>query len=152
MSSLQLQEEVFVQQPEGYVKKGGEHKVLKLKKALYGLHQAPRAWNSKLDVTLTALGFMKSSSEPVIYIRKSGSSQLIVGVYVDDLVITGPDRSGICSFKKEMATKFKMTDLGLLRYYLGIEVKHCDDGICLSQGAYALKILERARMAECNSW
>jgi hypothetical protein len=147
----ELQEEVFVQQPEGYVKKGSEHKVLKLKKALYGLRQAPRAWNSKLDVTLRALDFLKSSSEPAIYIRKSGSSQLIVGLYVDDLVITGLDRRDICSFKKEMATKFKMSDLGLHQYYLGIEVKHCEDGICLSQGAYALKILERARMAGCNS-
>jgi hypothetical protein len=111
-----------MQQPKGYVKKGSEHKVLKLKKALYGLHQAPRAWNSKVDVTLTALGFMKSSSEPAIYIRKSESSQLIVGMYVDDFVITRP-------------AKFKMSDLGLLQYYLGIEVKHCEDGISLNQGA-----------------
>jgi hypothetical protein len=60
----ELKEEVFVEQPEGFIKKGSEHKVLRLKKALYGLHQVPRAWNTKLDVTLTSLGFKKKSSEP----------------------------------------------------------------------------------------
>jgi hypothetical protein len=94
-----LHEEVFVQQPGGFVT---EHKVLRLRKALYGLHQAPRAWNAKLDCTLSSLGFVRSSSEPAIYTRRSNSSQLVVGVYVDDLVITGPDRKEICMFKKEM--------------------------------------------------
>jgi hypothetical protein len=65
---------------------------------------------------------MRSSSEPAIYTRKCKSSQLIVGVYVDDLVITGPESGDICMFK-EITTKFKMSDLGLLWYYLGIEVK-----------------------------
>jgi hypothetical protein len=146
-----LQEEVYVEQRACFIKKGSEHQVLKLRKALYGLHQAPRAWNEKLDTTLTELGFMKSPSEPAIYTRKSGSSQLVVGVYVDDLVITGADGDDINCFKQEMATAFKMSDLDLLRYYLGIEVKQGSDGIMLSQGAYALKILEKAGMAGCNS-
>jgi hypothetical protein len=115
--------EVFVQQPEGFVKKGSEHKVLKLRKALYGLHQAPRAWNAKLDCTLSSLGFVRSSFEPAINTRRSNPSQLVVGVYVDDLVITGPDRKEIHMFKEEMVTEFKMSDLGLLQYYLGIEVR-----------------------------
>jgi hypothetical protein len=85
------------------VKVGSEHKVLKLKKALYGLHQAPRAWNVKLDSTLMSLGFMRSLSEPVIYIRRSDSSQLTVGVNVDDLVIIRPHKEEICKFKREMA-------------------------------------------------
>jgi hypothetical protein len=119
----ELQEEVSMQQPTSFVKEGNEHKVLKLKKAMYGLHQAPRAWNAKLDDTLTSLGFMRRSSKPVIYTRKNKSSQLIVGIYVDDLVITGPDSEDICMFKKEMVGVFKMADLGLLRYYLGIEVR-----------------------------
>jgi hypothetical protein len=146
-----LHEEVFVQQPGGFVKEGSEHKVLRLRKALYGLHQAPRAWNAKLDCTLSSLGFVRSSSEPAIYTRRSNSSQLVVGVYVDDLVITGPDRKEICMFKKEMAAEFKMSDLGLLRYYLGIEVRQSAEGITLSQGAYAQKILEKAGLTGCNS-
>jgi hypothetical protein len=64
-----LHEEIFVQQPGLFVKKGSENKVLKLRKALFGLHQAPRAWNAKLDCTLLSLGFVRSPSEPTIYTR-----------------------------------------------------------------------------------
>jgi hypothetical protein len=110
-----LHEEVFVEQPVGFIKKGSDQKVLKLRKALYGLHQAPRAWNTKLDDTMTVLGFARSLSEPSIYTRKSGQSQLIVGVYVDNLVITGADYDDIGKFKKEMSAAFKMSDLGVLR-------------------------------------
>jgi hypothetical protein len=97
--------------------------VLKLKKALYGLHQAPRAWNAKLDDTLLSLGFRRTPSEHGIYVRRNGNVQLVVGVYVDDFIITGSDHGNIRSFKEEMAATFKMSDLGLLHYYLGIEVK-----------------------------
>jgi hypothetical protein len=67
-----LHEEVFVEQPMGFIKAGEEHKVLKLRKALYGLHQAPRAWNKKLDNTLVSFGFCKCPSEPAIYTRSRG--------------------------------------------------------------------------------
>jgi hypothetical protein len=76
--------------------------------------------------------------------------QLVVGVYVDDLIITGSDRDNIRPFKEEMATTFKMSDLSLLHYYLGIEVKQSASGISLSQSAYAMKILERSDMTGCN--
>jgi hypothetical protein len=76
--------------------------------------------------------------------------QLVVGVYVDDLIITGSDRDNIRSFKEEMAVTFKMSDLGLLHYYLGIEVKQSASSISLSQGAYVMKILERSDMIGCN--
>ncbi|KAL6647280.1 hypothetical protein ACP70R_014717 [Stipagrostis hirtigluma subsp. patula] len=118
-----LQGEVYVEQPAGFTVTGKEHKVLKLRKALYGLHQAPRAWNGKLDDTLLSLGFRRSPSEHAVYIRRNGDAQLVVGVYVDDLVITGSSCDDIRLFKKEMASAFKMSDLGLLHYYLGIEVK-----------------------------
>jgi hypothetical protein len=70
---------------------------------------------------------------------------------VDDLVVTGPDREDINIFKEEMTSVFQMSDLGLLRYYLGIEVKQCADGIMLSQGVYVVKILEKVGMTKCNS-
>jgi hypothetical protein len=117
-----LHEEVFVQQPIGFMKSGEEHKVLKLRKALYGLHQALRAWNAKLDDTLISLGFSRCPSEPAIYTRRSGQNQLVIGVYVDDLMIMGADSGDIKKFKPEMENVFRMSDLGLLRYYLGIEV------------------------------
>jgi hypothetical protein len=124
--------------------------VLKLKKALYGLHQVPRVRNAKLDDTLLSLGFQRALSEHTIYVRRNGNVQLVVGVYVDDLIITGSDRDNIRSFKEEMAAAFKMSDLGLLHYYLGIEVKQSTSHILLSQGAYAMKILERSGMKGCN--
>lgn len=146
-----LQEEVYVEQPAGFITASDEHKVLKLKKALYGLHQAPRAWYAKLDNTLAMLGFGRRPSEPALYTRRSGSQLVVVGMYADDLVITGTNSCDIDKFKAEMASEFKMSDLGLLRYYLGIEVKQSSKGISLNQGAYAAKILERSGMAGCNS-
>jgi hypothetical protein len=145
-----LQEEVYVEQPTGFIVAGKEHKVLKLKKALYGLHQAPQAWNAKLDGTPLSLGFRRTPSEHTIYIRWNGNVQLVIGVYVDSLIITGSNCDNIRSFKEEMTAAFKMGDLGLLHYYLGIEVKQNASGISLSQGAYVMKILERSDMTECN--
>jgi hypothetical protein len=74
-----------------------------------------------------------------------------VGIYVDDLIITGNDDAEINNFKLQMSAKFKMCDLGLLSFYLGINVKHGSDGINMSQAMYAHKILERAGMGSCNS-
>ena len=103
-----------------------------------------------MDKELIALGFVRSKLEHAVYRRSNKSSFLLVGVYVDDLVISGPSVSDIRQFKQEMMRKFNMSDLGLLSYYLGIEVKQGDDGITLSQSAYAVKILENAGMLNCN--
>lgn len=146
----ELKEEVYVQHPPGSHTAGNEQKVLRLRKALYGLRQAQRAWNAKLDATMVALGFQRSSSEHGIYIRKKGGGRLIVGVYVDDLIITGTSPSLISKFKAEMQKEFHMSDLGLLSYYLGIEVKQGAGEIFLNQAAYAGKLLERCGLKNCN--
>ncbi|GJU21073.1 zinc finger, CCHC-type containing protein [Tanacetum coccineum] len=117
-----LKEEVYVTQPEGFIQQGNSGKVYKLTKALYGLRQAPRAWNVKLDQTLKSLDFKKCNLEQAVYTKRSKTSTLIVGVYVDDLIITGTPRKEIDLFKSQMKDKFEMSDLGLLAYYLGIEV------------------------------
>jgi hypothetical protein len=117
---------------------------------LYGLRQAPRAWNSKLDKQLVTLGFVKSKLDNAVCRRSSRNSFLLVGVYVDDLIISGPSVHEIRKFKSEMMSKFSMSDLGLLSYYLGIEVKQGESQITLSQGAYARKILG-VGMQNCNS-
>ena len=93
---------------------------------------------------------MRSKLEHAVYRRSNKESFLLVGVYVDDLVISGPSLNDITKFKTEMKKKFIMSDLGLLSYYLGIEVKQGDDGITLSQYAYSKKILESAGMQNCN--
>ena len=146
----ELEEEVYVVQPPGFTAAGEESKVLKLRKALYGLKQAPRAWNAKLDATLGSLGFSRCPSEHAVYARGTASSRLVVGVYVDDLIITGSDKEEIDGFKKEMQALFDMSDLGRLHYYLGIEVRQHNGGIDLGQAAYAAKILDKADMTGCN--
>jgi hypothetical protein len=146
----ELLEEVYVSQPPGFVDDNHKNKVYRLHKALYGLRQAPRAWNAKFDSSLLSLGFHRSSSEHGVYTRTRGGRRLTVGVYVDDLIITGDHDDEIRSFKGEMMKLFKMSDLGALRYYLGIEVTQDSDGITLGQAAYASKILEKAGLKDCN--
>ncbi|CAA7055275.1 unnamed protein product [Microthlaspi erraticum] len=146
----ELKEIVYVSQPEGFEVKGSENKVYKLHKALYGLRQAPRAWNNKLNQILMELKFVKCSKEPSVYRKAIGDSLLLIAVYVDDLFVTGTNRRIIDEFKDEMATKFDMSDLGKLTYYLGMEVKQHDGGIMLNQKRYALKILEEAGMENSN--
>ena len=108
----ELAEEVYVRQPPGFVITGAEHKVLRLRRVLYGLRQAPRAWYEKLDSTLQKLGFQQSEHEHAIYCRANNGGRLLVGVYVDDLIITGTTPAEIRRFKEEMKTQFKMSDLG----------------------------------------
>ncbi|WVZ50199.1 hypothetical protein U9M48_001476 [Paspalum notatum var. saurae] len=146
-----LAEDVYVQQPPGFLVGDNENKVLKLRKALYGLHQAPRAWYARLDAELISLGFKRSKLEYAVYRRGESGTPLLVGVYVDDLIICGPSKESIAKFKQEMMQRFSMTDLGPLSYYLGIEVRQGDGEITLSQSAYAAKILENAGMTDCNA-
>jgi hypothetical protein len=94
-----LKEEVYVHQPAGFVDDENPDKVLKLRKALYGLRQAPRAWNAKLDSSLVSLGFKRCRLDHALYRRESGNSYLLVGVYVDDLIITGATGDAISQFK-----------------------------------------------------
>jgi hypothetical protein len=97
-----LNEEVYVHQPPGFAIPGKEGKVLRLRKALYSLRQAPRAWNAKLDSTLKGMGFGQSPHEAAIYRRGNGGNTLLMGVYVDDLVITGTKNAEVAAFKEEM--------------------------------------------------
>ncbi|KAK9076083.1 hypothetical protein SSX86_004416 [Deinandra increscens subsp. villosa] len=147
----EIQEEVYVTQPDGFEIKGKEDYVYKLHKALYGLKQAPRAWNAKLDKTLKDLGFTKCIHDAGVYVIKRSGFVLILCVYVDDILLTGTREKDIQSFKEKMKTHFEMSDLGLLTYYLGIEVHQKSDGISIMQRAYAKKVLKLAGMDECNS-
>jgi hypothetical protein len=145
-----LGEEVYVSQPPMFIKQGEEKKVYRLHKALYGLRQAPRVWNSKLDTVLHDLGFTKCKAEHGLYTRVKNRVRLIVGVHVDDLVILGECDKEVNLFKGEMKRVFWMSDLGPLSYYLGIEVKQGAHGIQVSQSSYAMKLLEKAGMGSCN--
>lgn len=94
-----LQEEIYVEQPEGFVTPGQEEKVYLLRKALYGLRQAPKAWYSKMDEHLLGLGFKKSLSESTLYVKKLVSDLVVVSLYVDDMLVTGSNSAQITAFK-----------------------------------------------------
>jgi len=146
----ELEEEVYVSQPEGYTVKNKEHLVLRLSKALYGLRQAPRAWNIRLDKSLKNLGFRRCVQEQAVYTRGEGRAAVVIGVYVDDLIVTGDDPMQIQAFKQQMTKQFEMSDLGLLSYYLGIEVSQQERCLTLKQTGYAVKVLTQFGMMDCN--
>nr|GEW39852.1 zinc finger, CCHC-type [Tanacetum cinerariifolium] len=129
---------------------GNSGKVYKLTKALYGLRQALRAWNMKLVQTLKLLDFKKCNLEQAVYTKRSKTSTLIVGVYVDDLIITDTLRKELEVFKTQKEEKFEMSDLGLLAYYLGIEVTQTSGEITIKQTGYINKILKETSMTDSN--
>ena len=146
----EIEEDIYVNQLEGFIKKGKEYYDLKLKKALCRLKQAPRAWNCKLDDTLKSMGFIKSVSDISVYTSSSKEDKLLVGVYVDDLIITRSNIEGIEGFKSSMKTKFEMTDFGFLNSYLGIEVIQGTTKIKMCQTNYVLKVLDEFNMKDYN--
>ena len=145
-----IEEDIYVDQPEGFIQAGKESYVLKLRKAMYGLRQAPRARYSKLDGTLTSMGFIRSINDQAVYTSNRSERKLWVGVYVDDMIITGSNPEKIELFKISMKTKFEMTDFGLLNSYLGIQIMQEEEEIKICQTCYAMKLLENFKMSDCN--
>ena len=115
-----LNEEIYVEQSDGFEKEITSNKVYFLKKALYGLKQAPKAWYNKLNSHLLSLSFERSMNEVVLYMKYVDKHKLIVSIYVDDLLIIGNNEQLVEEFKANMKDKFEMNELGLLTYFLGI--------------------------------
>ena len=148
----ELNEEIFIEQPCGYVQKGNEQKVYKLKKALYGLKQAPHAWYSRIEAYFMTEVFEKCDYEHTLFIKTNKEGKvLIVSLYVDDLIFVGNDELMFVEFKHSIKHEFDMTDLGKMRYFLGLEVLQKSDGIFISKKKYALKVLNRFGMDKSNS-
>jgi len=144
-----LQEPTYVEPPEGYRE---EEYVWLLKRALYGLKQSPREWYNALKEFLESLGFHHINADHSVFVNRS--KRLIVTAYVDDLLIVGPKGTAeIPKLKKELAVRFKMTDLGPCHHYLGMEITR-DRGnrtLHLSQRTYIEKVLERFGMLQCKA-
>ena len=147
----ELKEEVYVEQPAGFVKKGEEEKVYKLKKELYGLKQAPRAWYSRIEAYFIREEFERCSSEHTLFKKSKGGKLLIVSLYVDDLIFTGNDKSMCDEFKNSMMSEFDMSDLGKMKHFLGVEVKQCAGGIFICQRRYAKEVLARFGMEDSSA-
>lgn len=145
-----VDEDIFVYQPEGYAVKGKEQLVCKLNKAVYGLKQAARQWNLKLDEVLTSLGFESLPSEPCIY-RHTTNHNLMVGVYVDDLIVIGREKD-VIRFKLEIANKFKTTDKGQLKFCLNMFIEWSNDRkiLKISQQNFVSELLQQYEMDNCK--
>ena len=135
-----IDEEVYIEQPEGFEVNNRDTHVCRLKKALYGLKQAPRAWYARMYAYLLRIGFVKSIVDPKLYFKVEDNESVIILLYVDELFITGVEQR-IRECKKMMEVKFEMKHLGLMDYYLGLEVWQKPGEIYLGQGKYIIELL-----------
>ena len=138
-----LEEEIYMHLPEGYATPG---KVAHLLKSLYGLKQSPRQWYAELSKFLLDLGFTRSKADETFYFKLD----LWILVYVDDLFIAG-ELSNITELKEQLASRFKMKDLGKLSLFLGMQLDQQPDCLLLTQSHYLNRVLEKFSMSECNA-
>ncbi|KAG7559405.1 Integrase catalytic core [Arabidopsis thaliana x Arabidopsis arenosa] len=139
----ELEEEVYMKPPPGLEDHNAPGKVFKLKKAIYGLKQSPRAWYHKLSTTLLDRGFKKSEADNTLFTLPSKEGIVVILVYVDDIIISGNDKVGIQETKAFLKSVFDIKDLGELKYFLGIEVCRSKEGLFLSQRKYTLDLLSQ---------
>ncbi|GKB09980.1 retrovirus-related pol polyprotein from transposon TNT 1-94 [Tanacetum coccineum] len=133
-------------QPEGFEDQENPTHVYRLKKALYGLKQAPRAWYDTLSKFLLANNFFKGAVDPTLFTRKSGKHILLVQIYVDDIIFASTDHNACNIFSKEMSSKFQMSMMGQMSFFLGLQVSQSPGGIFINQAKYALETLKKYGM------
>ncbi|GJU35301.1 retrovirus-related pol polyprotein from transposon TNT 1-94 [Tanacetum coccineum] len=139
----ELNEVVYVSQPEGFVDPEHPSHVYRLKKALYGLKQAPRAWYDKLSAFLIKSGFTKGVVDPTLFTRKTGKHLLLVQIYVDDIIFASTNPKACKLFAFEMNSTFKMSMMGQMSFFLGLQVSQNPRGIFINQSKYAQEILKK---------
>ena len=139
----ELEEEIYMDQPDGFVTKGQEGMVCKLLKSLYGLKQAPKQWHEKFDRTLTSVGFVANEADKCVYYRFGGGEGVILCLYVDDILIFGTGLDVIKEVKDFLSQSFEMKDLGEADVILNIKLVKENGGVTLSQTHYVEKVLSR---------
>ncbi|GKA41167.1 retrovirus-related pol polyprotein from transposon TNT 1-94 [Tanacetum coccineum] len=117
--------------------------VYQMDKALYGLKQAPRAWYDTLSKFLLAQGFSKGVVDPTLFIRKTGKHTLHVQIYVDDIIFASTDPKDCDRFSNEMSSKFQMSMMGQISFFLGLQISQNPRGIFINQSKYANEILKK---------
>jgi len=144
-----LEEEIYMEQPEGFVEPGKEHLVCRLKKSLYGLKQAPRQWYKKFDLFMTQHNFTKTSADHCVFVKNyENGESIILLLYVDDMLIVGKDKAKISALKKALGKSFAMKDLGAVKKILGMKIvrDRSKRMLWMSQEDYLKKVLERFNM------
>nr|GFB77294.1 retrotransposon protein, putative, unclassified [Tanacetum cinerariifolium] len=137
-------------QPDGFVDPYHPDKVYRLKKALYGLKQAPRAWYDELSKFLLSKDFYRGSIDPTLFITKHGGDILLVPIYVDDIIFGSTNPNLSKRFEKLMHSKFKMSMMGELKFFLGIQIHQSPRSIYINQAKYAQEILIKHGMTSCD--
>nr|GFC14547.1 retrovirus-related Pol polyprotein from transposon TNT 1-94 [Tanacetum cinerariifolium] len=145
-----LREEVYVSQPDGFVDPDNPNHVYKLKKALYGLKQAPRAWYDMLSSFLLSQDFSKGLLDPTLFIRRNGNDLLLVQIYVNDIIIVASTFELCDLFANLMCSKFKMSMMGKISFFLGLQISQNLRGIFINQSKYALESLKKYGFKSCN--
>ncbi|KAJ9567612.1 hypothetical protein OSB04_003578 [Centaurea solstitialis] len=146
-----IKEEVYVCQPPGFEDPRFPDKVYKLRKALYGLHQAPRAWYDTLSTYLLENQFERGVIDKTLFIKKKGSDLLLVQIYVDDIIF-GSTKEEMCKeFEDLMHKRFKMSSMGELTFFLGLQVKQKEDGILINQSKYVKDMLTKFGFLDAKS-
>lgn len=147
-----LEEEIYMEQPEGYIQPGQENLVCKLQKSLYGLKKSPRCWNTAFREYMELIHFSQSTADPCIYI-KAADTLAIVAVYVDDLILMTSTADEMQQIKNSLASQFQMKDMGMLHYCLGINIEQDEANQCLwiHQKQYILNMLEKYSLTEAKT-
>ena len=147
-----LEEDIYMIQPEGFVVKGKEHLYCKLKKALYGLKQASRAWYEKMDQALIDIGFNRLQADACVYMIRTKTVLTLISLYVDDLLLLSNCMSHLVHLKQNLSQKFEMKDLGEAEFLLGIQIERdrANRILYLSQETYIKKVIERFGMSDCK--
>ncbi|GJQ95148.1 retrovirus-related pol polyprotein from transposon TNT 1-94 [Tanacetum coccineum] len=146
-----LKEEVYVAQPDGFVDPDHPDKVYRLRKALYGLKQAPRAWYDELSKFLISKGFTKGIIDPTLFKIKYGEEILLVQIYVDDIIFGSTNPKFLKCFEKLMHGRFKMSLVGEMKFFLGLQIHQSPRGIFINQAKYTLEILKKHGMEKGQS-
>jgi len=148
-----LEEDVYMDQPVGFIKEGKEHMACKLKKSIYELKQASRQWYLKFNDTITSFGFKENIVDRCIYLKVSGSKFTFFILYVDDILFATNDLGLLSGTKKFLFNNFEMKDISVAYYVIGIEIfRDRSQGLLgLSQKTYINKVLKRFRMDKCST-
>nr|AAM08523.1 Putative retroelement [Oryza sativa Japonica Group]AAP51828.1 retrotransposon protein, putative, Ty1-copia subclass [Oryza sativa Japonica Group] len=145
-----IQEEVYVKQPPGFENPDFPKHVFKLSKALYGLKQAPRAWYDRLKNFLLTKGFTIGKVDKTLFVLKHGDNQLFVQIYVDDIIFGCSTHALVVDFAEIMHREFKMSMMGELSYFLGLQIKQTPQGTFVHQTKYTKDLLRRFKMENCK--
>ncbi|MBY3556105.1 hypothetical protein HGI15_22490, partial [Modestobacter lapidis] len=112
-----IEEDIYMEQPEGFTSSGDDHKVCKLQRSIYGLKQASRSWNIRFNEAIKSFGFLQNMDEPCVYKKVSGSAISFLILYVDDILLIGNDVGMLSTVKLWLSQNFSMKDLGETSYY-----------------------------------